>query len=172
MAYVRQLPLWLRYVFALGTAAILFAALVIFVHHNQQPLTETPASATPAELRTEQQQDKIVVEQQQAPHVTRLAAHSHGTAAVSSAVTRYMSFEVSRGFIAGPLDGHAMCAPDGGTAARQTFRCKVYAGQGAGRLMYPFDAVVQPTAQRVTYCQVVTSPLPSLPSPPVTAACR
>jgi hypothetical protein len=170
MAFVRRQPLWARYVVTFAIAGILFAALIIFVSHNQQPLTEAPASSNKAQAQATQRQDTELVEQQQAPHVVKLAKRMSATSAASSAVHAYMAREVSHGFIAGPVDGMATCQATGGSSARKRFRCHVTSGQKLTKLLYPFDAVVQPRAAKVTYCQVVTPPYP-LTEIPLKAAC-
>ncbi len=171
MTSVRQWPLWVRYLIALGTAGIIFAALVIWVHDHSSQAEGLPASPTKAEAAHEQSEDRILVQQQQAPHRVRASSASAQKSA-EAAVQAFMGKEVAHGFIVGPLDGHAACTKAGGTAARAAFRCRVYAGAGADKLKYPFDTVVQSAPARVTYCQVVVSPDPSVPSPPVSAACR
>jgi hypothetical protein len=168
---VRSLPLWLRYVIAFGTAAIIFVALVIYVHHHESQSEGVPASPSKAQAAQEQKEDEVVVEQQQAPHVVKLAAGTTPLAGADAAVHAYMSTEVSRGLISGPVDGHASCTAQGGSASRLRFRCTIRAGAKVTRLKYPFAAVVTPAAARVTYCQVVTPPYP-LTEVPLQAACR
>ncbi len=172
MTSVRQWPLWVRYAIAFVSAAVIFVALVIYVHDHSSQAEGLPAAPSKAEAAQTQQEDRIVVEQQQAPHTVKLASATAPATAAASAVDSYMNAEVSRGFISGPLDGHASCTGAGGTKTRLLFRCKVEAGTKVTRLKYPFQAVVTPAAARVTYCQVVTSPDPSVPSPPLSAACR
>jgi hypothetical protein len=171
VSLVRQLPLWVRYVITIGVAAIIFAALVIYVHHHQAQSEGVPASPNKAQAAQEQKEDEVVVQQQQAPHVVKLAAGTAPAAAASAAIHSYMSREVSRGLISGPVDGHASCTAAGGSATRRVFSCTIRAGAKVTRLKYPFAAVVQPSAAKVTYCQKVTPPYP-LTEVPLSAACR
>ena len=169
MTQVRKLPLWARYVIAFGSAAVLFAALVVFVSHNQQPLAETPAPPNRSQLAAEQHQDRIVVEQQQAPHVIAATAGVTPARAAAAAVGAYMRAEVSRSLIAGPADGRPRCVGGAAAGGRRFLRCRADAGRGATRLTYPFDVVI--AAGTLTYCQVVTPPIPTL-RVPVVRACR
>jgi hypothetical protein len=171
VSLVRQLPLWVRYVIAFGVAAILFVALVIWVHHHTGQSEGVPASPNKAQAAAEQKEAEVVVEQQQAPHVVKLATGSAPAAAAATAIHRYMSSEVSRGLISGPVDGNASCTVNGGSTSRRLFHCTISAGAKVTRLKYPFAAVVQPTAAKVTYCQMVTPPYP-LTAIPLSAACR
>jgi hypothetical protein len=169
---VRQWPLWVRYAIAFVSAAIIFVALVIYVHDHSSQAEGLPASPNKAQAAATQQEDRIVVEQQQAPHTVKVTSAAAPATAASSAVYAYMDNQVNHGFISGPIDGRASCSAAGGTKSRLLFDCKVEAGTKVTRLKYPFKAVVSPAAARVTYCQVVTSPDPSIPSPPLSAACR
>ncbi len=168
---IRRLPLWLRYVFAFGVAAIIFVGIVVWVHGHQAQSEGQPANPNAQQAAQEQQEDQIVVEQQQAPHVVKLAPGTAPLTAASSAVDGYMTNQVSRGLIAGPVDGHASCTATGGGSGQLRFDCRVKAGAKVTLLEYPFVAVVRPAAARVTYCQVVTPPYP-LKAVPLKAACR
>jgi hypothetical protein len=173
-SYIRSLPLWLRYVFALTCGAIIVVALVLFVHHNQQPLVESPAAGNSAEQAAEANQDHTLLEQEQAPHVVKLTAHATPLAAASKVITAYMAGQVSKGNDTRPLDGPAKCTAAGSRAGRALVHCNVVAGDVADdtSYRYPFDVAVASAAGTVTYCQVVTSPDPNVPSPPVSVRCR
>jgi hypothetical protein len=172
MTRIRQLPLWVRYLSAFGVAAILFAALVLYVDDHNSQSEGVPASPSRSELAAEQQQDETLVKQEQAPHVTRLAKGTRGATAAAAAVNAFMSYEVSKAFYAGPIDAKAACTAAGGSSARQAFTCNIYAGGGAGKLRYPFDVVVAPARAKVTFCQVITPPSYRVKEPPISAACR
>ena len=169
MTSIRALPLWVRYVVTLAVAAGLFALLVVFVNHHNGPLAEPPAGPNPAQAAQSLRQDRIIVAQQQAPHRVHLV-RSAPDAAAAAAVTAYMTREVDLGFITGPLVGAARCGPLSGSGS--ALRCRIRSGPSSARLMYPFDVVVHPAAREVVFCQVVTSPDPSVPSPPISSACR
>jgi hypothetical protein len=169
MSLIRRLPLWFRYVATFAVAALAFIELVHYVSKNNPPLQVPPQAPNPSQLSQEQHQDRIVVEQQQAPHRLHVPAATPALAA-ARAVAAYMDFEVAHGFIAGPVDGQASChGPAGG--ARVALACSIHAGARITRLRYPFDVVVVPSTDEVTYCQVVTPPIPSL-RVPVSSACR
>lgn len=171
MGSVRELPLWIRYLVAVAVAGAIFIAIVLFVEHNSGPLVEPPVAPNAAQAAQVQKQDQILVSQQQAPHrVTARTADPSSAAA--AAVLAFMRAQVSRTFITGPLDGGAECRATGGTAIRAAFHCSVVSGPSAARLRYPFAVIVAPMVRRVTFCQIVTSPDPSVPSPPVSGACR
>ncbi|WP_249009595.1 hypothetical protein [Conexibacter sp. DBS9H8] len=169
MPLIRRLPLWFRYVVTFAVAAVLFIALVHYVTKNTAPLQAPPQAPNAGQLSQEQHQDRIVVEQQQAPHRLRVPAATPPVAA-ARAVAAYMAYEVAHGFIAGPVDGQASCHGSG-SGARIALTCNIHAGSRITRLRYPFDVVVVPSTGEVTYCQVVTPPIPSL-RVPVSPACR
>jgi hypothetical protein len=168
---ILRLPLWLRYAIAISTATIIFVALVIYVHDHQAQSEGLPASPSRAQAAQEQKQDEVVIGQQQAPHVVRLATGTAPLQAARAAVHRYVTDQVSQSQVAGPVDGPATCTAGGGSPTRLLFHCNVRAGSAATQLRYPFVAVVVPSAARVTYCQVVTPPYP-VKAVPISAACR
>lgn len=105
-----------------------------------------------------------VIRQQQ-PYTTKLAAHANPGRAVRAAVTAYMTNQVNHDKITGPYQSNS-CHHAGGTSHRMRYHCTVI----AAKLTYPFDAVVQPASAEITYCQVVTPPIPSM-RVPVTHRC-
>ncbi|HET9073369.1 MAG TPA: hypothetical protein VFN48_02225 [Solirubrobacteraceae bacterium] len=169
MTSIRALPLWVRYLVTVAVAGGLFALLVVFVNQHNGPLAEPPAGPNPAQAAQSLQQDRILVAQQQAPHRVRLAAADPRVAA-AQAITRYMTRQVNLGFITGPIDGATRCGALAGSAA--ALRCRITSGPNSARLIYPFDVVVHAAARQVVFCQVVVSPDPSLPSPPISSVCR
>ena len=171
MTRVRQLPLWLRYLIAFGSAAVIFVAIVVWVHAHQNQADGQAANPDAKQAAQEQQEDQVVVEQQQAPHTFRFTTGTAPLKAAGAAVDRYMSQQVSSSLIAGPLDGRASCTAGGGTSGRLLFHCRIHAGAKQTLLTYPFAAVVHPATAVVTYCQVVTPPYP-LKAIPLQAACR
>jgi hypothetical protein len=168
---VRQWPLRVRFIIAFGTSAIVLVALVIYVHDHSHQAEGLPASPSKSEAAQTQKEDRIVVQQQQAPHVVRFPARVHTLSAAAGAVERYMANETSRDLISGPVVGAAHCTASGGHSQRVRFHCEIHAGPAGQVLLYPFQGVVQPAARKVTYCQVITPPYP-LSDVPLSAACR
>jgi hypothetical protein len=152
-------PLWSRFAIALIIAAVVIIALIRFVDH-ENPLVAQPSSPSQKQAATEQAQDTIVVQQQQAPHVVAVASKTAPLGAIKSAVHKYMATETGNGQINGSLQ-HLSCKAAGGTASRAVFHCTAVAAS----VKYPFDGVVQPAAGKVTYCQVVLPPIPSMKVP-------
>lgn len=171
MTSVRQWPLWIRFTIAFGTAAIILAAVVIYVHQHAQQAEGLPAAPNRAQAAATQLEDRIVVQQQQAPHVHRFATGTAPLAAAATAVVSYMRSQTRRSLISGPVVGAARChVGSGGASQRLGFHCEIHAGPSGQVLMYPFQGVVEPAARRVTYCQVITPPYP-LKDVPLSHAC-
>lgn len=159
----RSLPVWLQWLLPFSVAAALVAALVIFVNYETN---DTPAQAnynSPAAVAEQSREDRILVEQQQAPHRARLKPGRPAAAAARGAVVAYMAHQIARGIFDGPIT-RASCRPAAGsTSGRQVFHCDVTASALA--VTYPFDGVVQTAAGVITFCQRVAPPLPSMTVP-------
>jgi hypothetical protein len=153
-------------VLSLGAAAAVVLALVLLVQHSTN---DTPAEApvnNPKAVAEENREADAVVGQDQRPHVVALAAGADAAVAIKAAVTGYMSTQVRKGWIAGPLM-HSGCRRAGGTATRQVWQCTVV----AANVSYPFDGVVEPGSRQLTYCKHDLPPVPSM-NIPVSARCR
>jgi hypothetical protein len=155
----RSLPIWLQWLLPFSIAAILVVALVAFVHHQTDDVPAI-ASVNGKAAVVEQQEDTVIVKQQQAPHLFTFTPGVRPAVAAKQAVDRYMSYEVSHGAMDGPIKS-SRCESVGGSASRLVLQCRVTASV----VTYPFDVVVEPSARRVTYCQRVAPPVPTMNIP-------
>jgi len=158
--------MWVRMTLALGVVAILIAALVVWVNHSTN---DTPAEApvnNPKAVAEEHREAQIVVGQDQQPHVVALAPGAAPAAAIRNAVTGYMRTQIRRGLIDGRLT-RSGCTRAGGNGSRQVWHCTVVVAS----VNYLFDGVVEPAAERLTYCKRDLPPVPSM-NIPVSASCR
>ncbi len=164
----RSLPMWLQWVVAFGGAALVVAALVAFVDYqtNQVPQIATVSPKAAVETYRE---DRILVQQQQAPHLVHLGHGVAPLAGIRTAVVGYMSHLVNTGTIDGPITRSSCRALSSGDPRRQVFRCSVTASAQA--VTYPFDGVVQPSTGQITFCQRIMPPVPSM-NVPVSRHCR
>jgi hypothetical protein len=157
----RSLPTWLQWVIPFGIAGVLVIAVVVFVQHETN---DSPQYALPNqnELVQQNREDAELVRQQQAPRVARLVAGVAPTAGLRTAVVRYMNYEVNHGVMDGPVASSSCHPVSGGSdSSRLVLTCSVKA---AG-VTYPFLGVVQPAVKRITYCQRVAPPVPSMNIP-------
>lgn len=165
--HYRSLPPWLQWFLPFAVAGGIVLALVLFV----QSATNGPVEDnynSPAAVREQYREANILVRQQQAPRHATLRAGQSAAAGVRAAVVGYMTSQINRGFMDGPIK-RASCTPvAGGTATRLLFHCEVTAS--ALTVTYPFDGVVQTRARAITYCQRITPPLPSM-NVPVSKSC-
>jgi hypothetical protein len=138
-------------------------ALVLFVEHQTNDVSAIAGVTSKSALIEENREDTALVREQQAPHVAKLAPGVAPTAALRAAVVGYMHYEVNHGVMDGPVKGSSCRAAgaDGADAARLVMHCDVTASD----VTYPFYGVVQPSAKRLTYCQRVAPPIPSLNIP-------
>ena len=163
----RKPPMWARMALALGVAAALIVALVVWVHHATSDTPSEAPVSNPKAVAEQNREASIVVGQDQQPHVVALAAGAAAApeAAVRHAVTGYMSAQIGHGWIDGPLM-RSSCERAGGSSARQVWHCTVV----AANVNYPFDAVVEPVSRQLTYCKRDLPPVPSM-NIPVSARC-
>lgn len=164
----RSLPLWLQWALPFSVAAILVVALVVFVHHETNDTPQIAMVSNPKAVAEENREDRILVQQQQAPHVVKLKAGQSPSAALRLAVVAYMTHQISVGAMDGPVTRSSCVTSAGGTGSRELFHCDVTAS--AQSVTYPFDGVVQPSAGVITYCQRVAPPVPSM-NVPVSRRC-
>jgi hypothetical protein len=160
----RSLPVWLQWLLPFSIAAIVFVALIVFVHHQTDDVPAI-ASVNGKAAAVQNQEDRTIVSQQQAPHVFKLRGAVTATAGAKQAVDRYMSYEISHGAMDGPLKS-STCKSVGGTKSRSVLQCRVTASV----VTYPFDVVVAPSAHTATYCQRVAPPVPTM-NIPVSGRC-
>jgi hypothetical protein len=160
----RQPTLWQRYLLSATVAAVLLAALVIYVNgHN----TDSPPSSDPAAAVQANREAEILVAQDQAPHVAGLPAGREAGTALVRVLRADMVRRISRGQIEGPVQ-RAVCRPRGSsTGLRRAFSCTVE----AGHVGYPFLGVVDQARRRITYCKRDPPPVPT-DDVPVSGRCR
>jgi hypothetical protein len=158
--------MWVRMTLSLGVVAALIAALVLWVHHQTDDTPSEAQVSNPKAIAEEHREAEIVVGQDQRPHVVAFAASTAPAAEITGAVTGYMRTQVRRGLIDGSLM-RSSCARAGGSDSRQLWRCTVV----VANVNYPFDAVIEPAARRLTYCKRDMPPIPSM-NIPVSARCR
>lgn len=155
--------MWLQWVLPFSVAAALVVALVLFVDHETNG---TPAQAnynSPAAVAEQNREDRILVQQQQAPHRAILKAGRPPAAGLRAAVTAYMNRQIGLGNFDGPIRRSSCRPAAGGTSGRLVFHCDVTASAQA--VTYPFDGVVQTAAGVITFCQRVAPPVPSMTVP-------
>ena len=136
-------------------------ALVAFVNHETNGVPQIANVTSKAAIVEQNREDRVIVRQQQAPHVAKLMPGVSAIAGLRAAVVRYMDVQIEHGAMAGPVRRSECRFVSGGTSARQLLRCEVTA---AG-VTYPFLGVAQPSLGVATYCQRVAPPIPSMDVP-------
>jgi hypothetical protein len=162
----RALPPWLQFSMTFGIAAVVIVAVVLYVHHaGNDTSKEAPVTSAKA-VKEENREAGILVRQNQAPHVTVLAAGAAPAVGLKDAVDKYMNHQIDIGVITGPLSRSSCEMRSGGTSSRQTLRCDVRAAD----VTYPFYGVVDPKSGQITYCKKDQAPVPSM-NVPVSPRC-
>jgi hypothetical protein len=146
-------------------AAVLVVAVVVFVRHQTDDVSQIAGVNNPSALVEQNREDAIIVRQQQAPHVYKLTAGLSPRAGARLAVLHYMTGQIGHGVMDGPIKS-AGCRRRPKQTSSLVLTCDVVASV----VTYPFDAVVSPSAGTVTYCQVVAPPVPSM-NIPVSSRC-
>jgi hypothetical protein len=162
---VRKPSLRVQWILSLSIAAVVVVVLVIVVDHGNQAANTPAPPINKAAVTEENREARILVTQDQTPHVAALTAGSPAVA-VAGAVRAYMADQVAHGFIDGPIERASCGAGTGSTPARLVFSCTVVAAD----VNYPFDAVVAPAAHQITYCKRDLPPVPSM-NIPVSSRC-
>jgi hypothetical protein len=137
-------PLWLRWFLSVLIAVVVLVLVVRFVNANNNDAT---ASQSPSAAARANEESTVVVEQDQAPHVAKLATR---------AVRRDINHSVNQGFINGPIQ-HTGCTALKPRGHVLRFRCTVL----AANLQYPFLGVVDVSTGQITYCKKDPPPVPS-----------
>jgi len=163
----RSLPLWLQWVLPFTGAACIVGGLVWYVNHETYDVPALASVSNPSAIVQQNRDARILVTQQQSPHLARLKPGQSPAAGIRAAVVRYMSRQIALGAMDGPIKA-AGCRRVGGDSAREVFRCHVTASPQI--VIYPFDGVVAPGSSRITFCQRVTPPVPSM-NVPVSRRC-
>ncbi len=147
-------PLWVRFAIASTIAVVLLVAMVVFVegHNTNSPTFTNPTAAVQANREAE-----VLIAQDQAPHTARLRAGGAPASGLQRVLRGYVSGQIARGAISGPLQ-RSTCQATGSasSATRRAFSCTVLTGSVA----YHFLAVVDPGSHRVTYCKHDPPPAP------------
>lgn len=160
--------MWLQWVLPFSVAGALVLAVVLFVNYETNDVPALAGYNGPAAVAEQHREDTVLVEDQQAPHSARLRAGQSAATGMRAAVVAYMTRQIGKGTMDGPIK-HASCRPAaGGSSSRLVFHCDVTAS--ALVVTYPFDGVVQPATRAITYCQRVTPPVPSM-NVPVSRRC-
>lgn len=162
--WMRLFPaLWVRWVISLGVGAILLAALVVFVEHNNN---NSEAKGSARTLERENAEAAVVVGADQRPHTFALAHKQPVKAAFVGAVHHYMARQIKRGSIGGPLQ-RVRCSTTGSRGGRVAYRCVAKSGD----VNYPFVGVYRHGSDHVTYCKRDLPPSPT-ENIPVGPRCR
>jgi hypothetical protein len=162
----RRPPGWRQWALALGGAAVFIVALIVFVNREDATANQPAGVTTPAAIAEQNREARIVVGEDQAPHVMRLRGHGPpagvglAAGALRDAVVAYMRRQVASGAIAGPVM-RSGCTPSGASGSRRAFHCVVE----AGNVNYPFLGVVDLASRQVTYCKRDAPPVPSMNIP-------
>jgi hypothetical protein len=130
--------------------------LVLVVRFVQTHNSDGTATQSGLALARANQEGEIVVEQDQAPHVAKLAAGVAPASGIAHAVRADMNHEINQGFLNGPLE-RATCRPLKSHGDSLRFSCTVI----AANVNYPFLGVVEIAAKRITYCKRDPPPVPS-----------
>ncbi len=155
-----------QWILSLSVAAILVTALVVVVDRGNHAANQPAAPIGKAAVIEENREARILVTQDQVPHVASLPRGVATTVGVAATVKALMNGEIRRGEIAGPIE-RAGCRPARGSSpGRLVYGCTVEAAD----VNYPFDAVVVPATRLVTYCKRDLPPVPSM-NIPVSARC-
>jgi hypothetical protein len=156
----RSLPVWVQWVLPFAVAIVLIVALVVFVHHETDDVSQIASVNSHSAIVEQNREDTIIVRQQQAPHVFKLNTAVSARVNARRAVVLYMRGQIDHGVMDGPIKS-AGCKTIGGTTSRLVLHCDVVASV----VKYPFDVVVAPSAGSLTYCQRVAPPLPTMNIP-------
>jgi hypothetical protein len=154
---------WLQWALPFSVAAVVVVALVVFVRHETNDTPQIANVTSPSAVREEYREDRILVQQLQAPQVAKLKAGETPVAGTRAAIVAYMAHEISVGTLDGPIKGSSCAPATAGTTTELLFHCDVTAS--AQTVTYPFDAVVQPAAGQITYCRRVAPPIPTMSVP-------
>jgi hypothetical protein len=155
-----------QWILSLSVAAILVTALVVIVDHGNHAANQPAPPISRAAVTEENREARILVTQDQAPHVAPLP-HGVGTAsAVAATVQTLIAGEIRRSEIVGPIERSGCRPARGSSPGRLVYGCTVEAAS----VNYPFDAVVVPAARQITYCKRDQPPVPSM-NIPVSTRC-
>jgi hypothetical protein len=156
--------MWARWVLVSLVAVAVIAYIVISVGRAGP---EGAASEAGAEAEDNRIAD-ITITEDQAPRVAPLPAGSAPVPALEQAISGDVRRRIADGQLTGPLQSVSCAQAGGGSAGRRPYRCSVRSAD----IAYPFLAVVDERAGRLTWCKVDQTPAGGGPEVPVSAACR
>jgi hypothetical protein len=164
---LRALPLWARWLLTGLAWALVVVAVIVLIHD-----VNSSSSASRSEVDAEAEANRegqIAIRQDEAPHVAALGADVSAQGALERAIAADARARVAHGQLTGPLQS-VRCSSAGATRdGRRPFRCTV---ESAG-ISYPFMAVADERARRLTWCKVDPPPTPGAPlEVPISASCR
>jgi hypothetical protein len=162
----RHPPLWARWLLTILAFAVLIFAAVVVVRNYSEGSSAPTKSEREAEVEANRE-GNIVVEQDQAPHTAPLRSGVPTRVALERAITADARRRIQSGELTGPLQS-VRCGPSGSShAGRRAVHCAV---RSAG-VTYPFLAVLDEPAHRLTWCKV-DPPANGATAIPVSARCR
>jgi hypothetical protein len=155
-----------QFAITFGAAAVVIAAVILYVHHVGNDSAQEAPVTSPKAVREENREANILVRQNQTPHVATLASGVAPATGLRDAVVTYMRHQIRIGVISGPLQRTACVTRSGSTGSRLALRCTVTAAQ----VSYPFYGVVETRRGQITYCKKDQPPIPSM-NVPLSARC-
>jgi hypothetical protein len=160
-------PLWARW---LPVFAVVIAAIAIAVRSAGTGGEESSSSeAEPQAAAEANRVGQVAIAQDEAPHSERLPAGVPAQRALQRAVQADVRARITHGELTGPLQAVSCRAAGAPRARDRPFACNV---RSAG-LLYPFVAVLDERALRLTWCKVDAPPVAHGPlEVPVSARCR
>jgi tetrahydromethanopterin S-methyltransferase subunit D len=145
--------MWAKFVLALGAAAILLVALIIYVDDNN---TDSPPSENLAAQTRANREADLVVERDQAPHVVSLTRGVGPRSGFVHTVRGAMDNLIGQAIVDGPLQ-RVRCTRHAAASGMLAFSCVATAND----VNYDFVGVVDLASHRLTYCKRDEPPIPS-----------
>jgi hypothetical protein len=165
-------PLWARWLLTIAGFAVLILAIGIVVRSNDGGGGGGVSGSAKSEVQAEEeaeQEGRIVLAQDQAPHVAPLRSGVSVQAGLEHAITADVNGRIEDSQLTGPLQSVSCRASSPSQAGRRAFRCTV---RSAG-ITYPFLGVADERVHRLTWCKVDPPPEPGAPQEvPVSPRCR
>jgi hypothetical protein len=160
-----QLPMWARWVLASVVGIAVIAGIVIAIHRAGP---EGPTSEAGAEAEVNRVSD-IAISEDQAPHTASLSVRTAPVASLERAIAADVHQRIAHDQLTGPLQALSCARSGKPSAGRAPYRCTVHS---AG-ISYPFLAVVDEQARRLTWCKVDPPPVAEAgPEIPVSDSCK
>jgi hypothetical protein len=152
--WMRLFPaLWMRWAISIIVGAAVIVGLVEFIDHNNG---NSEAKSSPKALARENQEARVIVGADQAPHSVMLRPGQQVGAAFVAAVRADIRHRLRTGDIEGRLQNIA-CHRAGARAGRTAYRCVAQIQD----VKYPFVGVFTTQTKRITYCKRDPAPVAS-----------